>query len=194
MLLVCPCLVRSDTNAVLRPLFGTKYWMPSIQGKTSLDESVLFENDFLSELDEFNAIKDKYRPLVRRWACIYLKRMNELAPKTLYVGPFTENLDRVMIYDYEGKSFWHVGNIKSIQAPEMLNPVLVTRIYTFDWLLESTFDANAKASQLFLIKWQVANCVMDGMRIDISSEEIANAGLQTNAPSREVKQNNGKSE
>lgn len=170
----CLCFGQNTTNTVYRSNYDTKYWMPPISGNMTQRASVIFENDFHTEIKAFDSLKDKYRPLIKRWACIFLKGINEKGPKTLYVGPFTDKTSIVKIYDYEGKSFWQVGNVKSFEAPEIIHPALVTRVHTFDFLLGGTFDEDARASQAFLIKWQVANCVMDGMRIDISAEEIAN--------------------
>ena len=91
------------------------------------------------------------------------------------MGPFAENVLPVVIYDYEGASFWEVGNVKSFEDPVALPPVLVTKIHTFDFLLAGISDANSRAAQQFLIKWQVANCVIDGMRVEVTSDDIAKA-------------------
>lgn len=91
------------------------------------------------------------------------------------MGPFAENVLPVVIYDYEGASFWEVGNVKSFEDPVALPPALVTKIHTFDFLLAGTSDANSRAAQQFLIKWQVANCVIDGMRVEVTSDDIAKA-------------------
>ena len=179
---------RGQTNEVFKPLFETKYWMPEAQKLTNA--SVLFENDFLTEIEAFKKTKSKYKPLVKKWAAIYLKRIKCTEPRTLYVGPFTEKTLPVYIYDYEGEAFWEVGSIKSFEDPYALSPALVTKIYTFDFLLAGTYDADAKAGQTFLIKWQVANCVMDGMRIDISAEDIVNAQLVPSSTNCDVKQPN----
>lgn len=185
-LVLCAVEVRGQTNETVQQITGTKYWMPEAQNLPNA--SVLFENDFLTEIEAFKKIKSKYKPLVKKWAAIYLKKIKSIEPRTLYVGPFTEKTLSVYIYDYEGEAFWHVGNIKSFEDPYALSPALVTKIYTFDFLLAGTYDADAKAGQTFLIKWHVANCVLDGMRIDISAEDIANAQLLPSSPSRDKEQ------
>ena len=190
--LLCAAEARGQTNEMVHEISETKYWMPDANDLPNA--SVLFENDYLPEIGEFKKIKCKYKPLVKKWASIYLKRIKCIEPRTLYVGPFTEKTHTVYIYDYEGAAFWEVGNIKSFKDPYALSPALVTKIYTFDFLLAGTYDADAKAGQTFLIKWQVANCVLDGMRIDISAEDIANAPLLPSLSSRDKEQTNSTSE
>jgi hypothetical protein len=184
---------RGQTNEIFQNSDETKYWMPEIQYNLP-HASVIFENDFITEIETFRKTQSKYKPLVKKWASIYLKKIKSTEPRTLYVGPFTEKTLPVYIYDYEGEAFWHVGSIKSFEDPYAISPVLVTKIYAFDFLLAGTYDADAKAVQAFLIKWQVANCVMDGMRIDISAEDIANAQLLPSSPSRDKEQTNSTSE
>lgn len=183
---------RGQTNEVFKEISETKYWMP--EANNLPNASVLFENDYLLEIGEFKKIKSKYKPLVKKWAAIYLKKIKSPEPRTLYVGPFTEKTHSVYIYDYEGAAFWEVGSIKSFKDPYALSPALVTKIYPFDFLLAGTYDADAKAGQMFLIKWHVANCVLDGMRIDISAEDIANAPLLPSLSSRDKEQTNSTSE
>ena len=151
----------------------TKYWMP--EAAKLPDASILFGSDMQREVKAFGNMKNKLKPLVKKWAAVYLNQIKDTRSRTLYVGPFAENVLPVVIYDYEGASFWEVGNIKSFEDPVALPPVLVTKIHTFDFLLAGISDANSRAAQQFLIKWQVANCVIDGMRVEVTSDDIANA-------------------
>ena len=167
--------VRCQTNEVARCFDSIKYWAPETEKIPNA--SVLFENDLRKDIEAFKCTKEKYKPLVKRWAAIYLKQIQVFTPRTLYVGPITPKIDTILIFDYEGRSFWRVGNIKSLENPYAIPPSLVTDCHTFDYLLAGTFDANARAKQEVLIKWQVANCVLDGLRVDISAEDIANAEM-----------------
>jgi hypothetical protein len=139
------------------------------------DASILFGSDMQREVKAFGNMKNKLKPLVKKWAAVYLNQIKDTRPRTLYVGPFAENVLPVVIYDYEGASFWEVGNVKSFEDPVALPPALVTKIHTFDFLLAGISDANSRAAQQFLIKWQVANCVIDGMRVEVTSDDIAKA-------------------
>ncbi len=177
--LAVACLLAGEawcqTDAVARSIEETEYWMP--KAAELGNASTLFRNDLQDEIDGFRKTKDRYGPLVKRWAAIYLKKIKESGPRTLYVGPITPGVYPICIYDYEGRAFWQVGNIRAIEDPYEISPTLVTRILTFDFLLGGTCDADARAEQMFLIKWQVANCVLDGLRVDISAEDVENADL-----------------
>lgn len=175
ILLAFGCLIetRGATNRVIQSIGETKYWMPDAAKLP--DASILFGSDMQREVKAFGNMKNKLKPLVKKWAAVYLNQIKDTRPRTLYVGPFAENVLPVVIYDYEGASFWEVGNVKSFEDPVALPPVLVTKIHTFDFLLAGTSDANSRAAQQFLIKWQVANCVIDGMRVEVTSDDIAKA-------------------
>jgi hypothetical protein len=175
ILLAFGCLIetRGATNRVIQSIGETKYWMPDAAKLP--DASILFGSDMQREVKAFGNMKNKLKPLVKKWAAVYLNQIKDTRSRTLYVGPFAENVLPVVIYDYEGASFWEVGNVKSFEDPVALPPVLVTKIHTFDFLLAGISDANSRAAQQFLIKWQVANCVIDGMRVEVTSDDIAKA-------------------
>ena len=175
ILLAFGCLIetRGATNRVIQSIGETKYWMPDAAKLP--DASILFGSDMQREVKAFGNMKNKLKPLVKNWAAVYLNQIKDTRSRTLYVGPFAENVLPVVIYDYEGESFWEVGNVKSFEDPVALPPVLVTKIHTFDFLLAGISDANSRAAQQFLIKWQVANCVIDGMRVEVTSDDIAKA-------------------
>ena len=175
ILLAFGCLIetRGATNRVIQSIGETKYWMPDAAKLP--DASILFGSDMQREVKAFGNMKNKLKPLVKNWAAVYLNQIKDTRSRTLYVGPFAENVLPVVIYDYEGASFWEVGNVKSFEDPVALPPVLVTKIHTFDFLLAGISDANSRAAQQFLIKWQVANCVIDGMRVEVTSDDIAKA-------------------
>lgn len=174
--LLCRTLdAQAQTNTCFVDIFEQTYWTPSVPDNVRTNFITWLSDIPKSEAEAFHRIKGKYESLIKRWSALYLVELGLTAPRTLYIGSFTEKSANVLIYDQTGQSFWTVGNVSSFEKPHEIQPALVTRIESFDFLLGQTEGLNARAYQLFLIKWRIANCVMDGMRIDVSEEDIMGA-------------------